>query len=90
MRTHAVIRLDFPSERHLAIILKALEPEAKGSPTSRSRVRVEAKGCRLTLSFEASDTSALRAAINSYLHWIALVKDTYLVLDSLDKESLAD
>jgi len=85
MRAHAVIRLDFPSEKHLAIVLKALEPEAKSAPTSRSRVRVEAEDCRLTLDFEASDTSALRAAINSYLHWIALVKDTYLVLESLGK-----
>jgi len=86
MRAHAVIRLDFPSEKHLAVVLKALKPEAKSAPTSRSRVRVESEGNRLTLNFEASDTSALRAAINSYLHWIALIKDTYLVLESLGKE----
>ena len=86
MRAHAVIRLDFPSERHLAVVLKALEPEAKSPPTPRSRVRVDGEGSRLTLSFEASDTPALRAAINSYLHWIALIKDTYFVLESLGKE----
>lgn len=86
MRAQAVIHIDFPSERHLAIVLKALEPEAKSPATSRSRVRVKGEGCRLTLSFEASDTSALRAAVNSYLHWIALIKDTYTVLESFGKE----
>lgn len=85
MNAHAIIRLDFPSERHLTIVLRALEPEAKSSPTSRSRVRVERKGSRLILSFKTSDTSALRAAINSYLHWIAIIKDTHFVLESLTK-----
>jgi len=83
MRAHAVIRLNFPSERHLAIVFKALEPETKSPLTSRSRVRVEGKGKKLTLSFEAEDTSALRAAMNSYLRWIALVNNTCSVLESL-------
>lgn len=86
MKAHAVIRLDFPSERHLAIVLKALEPEAKSSPTFRSRVRVESEGSKLILSFKTSNTSSLRAAINSYLHWIAIIKDTHIVLESLTKE----
>jgi tRNA threonylcarbamoyladenosine modification (KEOPS) complex Pcc1 subunit len=33
------------------------------------------------LIFEAQDTSALRAAINSYLHWILLTRE---VLESLE------
>jgi tRNA threonylcarbamoyladenosine modification (KEOPS) complex Pcc1 subunit len=35
----------------------------------------------LVLDFEAADTSALRAAMNSFLHWILLTKD---VLESLE------
>jgi tRNA threonylcarbamoyladenosine modification (KEOPS) complex Pcc1 subunit len=38
-------------------------------------------GDALILAFEAQDTSALRAAINSYLHWILLTRE---VLESLE------
>jgi len=86
MKAHAVIRLKFPSEKHLAILLKALEPEARSAPTLRSRVQVTGEGSTLTLSFAARDTSALRASINSYLHWIALVNEACLVLESLSKK----
>jgi len=86
MKAHAVIRLMFPSERHLAILLKALEPETKRAPTLRSRVQVAGEGSTLTLNFTARDTPALRASINSYLHWIALVNDACIVLESLSKK----
>jgi len=81
MRAHIVIRLNLPSERHIATVLRALKPEAKSPPTPRSRVRVDGEGSKLAVCFEASDTSALRAAINSYLHWIALIRDICFVLD---------
>jgi len=86
MKAHAVIRLKFPSERHLAILLKALEPETRSAPTFRSRVQLTSEGSTLTLNFTARDTSALRASINSYLRWIALVNDACLVLESLSKK----
>ncbi len=85
MRAQATIRLNFPSERHLTVVVKALEPEVNNLSTSRSRVFVEGQDKELTLSFRAEDTSALRAAVNSYLHWIALIKDAYFVLESLHR-----
>jgi tRNA threonylcarbamoyladenosine modification (KEOPS) complex Pcc1 subunit len=42
---------------------------------------MEKEGNVLNLIFEAQDTSALRAAINSYLHWILLTRE---VLESLE------
>jgi len=45
-------------------------------------------GTTLTLSFEASDTSALRAALNSYLRWVNIINDSCLVLDSMCKEQI--
>jgi tRNA threonylcarbamoyladenosine modification (KEOPS) complex Pcc1 subunit len=39
------------------------------------------EGNVLNLIFEAQDTSALRAAINSYLNWILLTRE---VLESLE------
>mgnify|MGYP001116243665 CR=1 FL=1 len=85
MRARAVVRLRFPSERHLSIVLTALKPETQSASTSRARFRLESEGRRLTMMFEADDTSALRAAMNSYLHWIALVNDACSVLESLSK-----
>jgi len=83
MRAHAVVRLRFPSKRHLSTVLNALKPETERPLTSRARVRLESEGNSLTMRFEAGDTSALRAAVNSYLHWIALVNEACSVLESL-------
>ena len=83
MKAYTSIHLRFPSKRHLIAALKALEPETRRAPTSRCQVQIMHEDNRLTLDLKAEDTSALRAAINSYLNWIALVKDTCVVLESL-------
>ncbi|UCE15956.1 MAG: hypothetical protein JSV12_08920 [Candidatus Bathyarchaeota archaeon] len=83
MKSHIVVRLNFPSEERLKIVLGALEPEARTSPSPRSRAKVEGEGSSLILSFEATDTSALRAAVNSYLRWVSLAHDMCSALDSL-------
>jgi len=86
MKAKAVVRLDFPSEAHLKIVFKALEPETKVSLARRSRAQIKSEGKRLKLIFEAADTSALRATVNSYLRWIALINDTCSVLRAVEKE----
>ena len=60
-----------------------LRPETDKTLTSRSRVQIRGEGEALTLIFEARDTSALRAVTNSYLRWIALVNDTWSVMENL-------
>ncbi len=84
MKRNAVVRLEFPSEKLVQTLLKALLPETKKPTTSRSKVLVEGKGKELTLRVEAQDTSALRATLNSYLRWVALVKDAYEVMAGLE------
>jgi len=74
MKAQAVIRLNFSSEKQLKVVLEALKPETRTPLTRRSRAQVKREGNSLTLSFEATDISALRAAINSYLRWIHLAK----------------
>jgi tRNA threonylcarbamoyladenosine modification (KEOPS) complex Pcc1 subunit len=86
LKSRIVIRLNFPSEERLKIVLSALEPETRTPPSPRSRAKVEGKGRNLILSFEATDTSALRAAVNSYLRWVGLVNDMCSALDSLREE----
>jgi len=82
MNATATIRLRFPTKQQLSAVFKALEPETRSPVTSRSKVTIikEDEALTLKLVFETKDTSALRAAVNSYLHWIRLTKET---LDSL-------
>ena len=82
MRAHAVVRLFFPSQKKSKIVLGALQPETKTIYTHRSRVFIKDRGKTLIIRFEAEDTSALRASINSFLRWAFLMKT---VLNSVDK-----
>ena len=75
MKAHAVIRLNFSSERQLEVVLQALKPETETSSTNRSEVHMTVEGQRLFLDFRAKDTSALRAAVNSYLRLIGVAMD---------------
>jgi KEOPS complex subunit Pcc1 len=87
MKRNAVITIQLPSEELLEILLQALLPETKKPATSRSKVIVEGANKKLTMRIEAQDTSALRATLNSYLRWVALVKDTYEATAKLEKTS---
>ena len=86
MKTQATVNLIFPSKEHLKIVLEALRPETKISSTGRSKVRVKGEGNRLTLFVEATDTSALRAALNSYLRWIVAINDACSVMEDIEKQ----
>jgi len=69
------------------MVLEALKPEALSHPSMRrSRVKVSKRQVNLVLWFEASDTSALRAAINSYLRWIMLINESIEAMQELDKK----
>ena len=72
MKAHAVIRLNFSSEKQLQVVLQALKPETETSSTLRSKVHMTTEDESLVLDFRAKDTSALRAAINSYLRLIGV------------------
>jgi tRNA threonylcarbamoyladenosine modification (KEOPS) complex Pcc1 subunit len=81
MKAKAIFRLKIKSKEQLDSIFEALEPETRVPVSNRSKVIIENEGNSLNLIFEAQDTSALRAAINSYLHWILLTRE---VLESLE------
>ena len=82
MKAQAIIRLNFSSEKQLKVVLDALKPETQTPSTRRSKVHMKSEGNSLTLDFRARDTSALRAAVNSYLRWILLTKT---VLESVSE-----
>ncbi|MEM2914907.1 MAG: KEOPS complex subunit Pcc1 [Candidatus Bathyarchaeia archaeon] len=81
-RASAIIRFEFPWEKEAKITLEALKPEVKSSPRHRSKVQLTQQGRELRLTFEAKDTIALRASINSYLRWLHLLHDLYETLES--------
>lgn len=81
MKAKAVVRLRFPSKRHLDIFLKALEPEVKKPATTRSKASIEEKENFLVLKVEAKDTVALRATLNAFLRWINSVANVLEVLE---------
>ena len=78
----AAIRIDLPTERQARVVLKALKPETETSPTPRSRVEIKLDGRKILLRFEAKDTTALRASINSYTRWVRLIEDTISKFES--------
>jgi len=87
MKASTVITLHFPSKKRLEMVLKALKPETEMHPSMRrSKVKASTKQNSLTLRFEAEDTSALRASINSYLRWIMLINDSFLAIEEISKK----
>lgn len=86
MKRNATITLDFPSKALAEMVLDALQPETRKPATSRSTVHLfEDYPEKLTLRVEAKDTPAMRATVNSYLRWIALVTDIYDFTTRLEK-----
>jgi tRNA threonylcarbamoyladenosine modification (KEOPS) complex Pcc1 subunit len=47
-----------------------LRPESEMPSSSRSHVNIHIQEEGILLTIKASDTTAMRAAINSYLRWI--------------------
>ena len=72
MKAQAVVRLEFISEKQLKVVLEALKPETETSSTNRSIVNMNSENQSLVLEFNAKDTSALRASMNSYLRLIGV------------------
>jgi len=80
-RRFAKLKLELPSEKEAEIFLKSLKPETETLATPRSNVWIEQDGSLLIFHFEANDTTALRASLNSYLRWLHMLKEIHEILD---------
>ena len=58
----------------LDAIKTALIPEAESPSSERSRTEVTIQDNELVIETFASDTTALRASLNSYLRWVQGIK----------------
>ncbi len=67
----AVLRLSTPDA---ATVYGALAPEA-GRDIPRTKVRASMEDGSMVLKVDATDLSALRAALNSYLRWIMVAQE---------------
>ena len=81
----ATVRLQLSSEKRLDYIFNALLPETEKPVTKRSQVMLARDSDSIMLKFEATDTVALRAALNAYLRWIQSV---IKVIKTLKRSSL--
>ena len=84
MKAKAAVRLRFSSEKRLAAVINALAPELKKQITTRAKAKLTRDSLSLVLNVEATDTVALRAALNAYLRWI---NSTLTVLESVENNS---
>jgi len=57
------------------VIIRALRPEADTPSSDRSSTVMEKGLNSVTIRVSASDTTALRANVNSYLHWVQGIID---------------
>jgi tRNA threonylcarbamoyladenosine modification (KEOPS) complex Pcc1 subunit len=73
---HAAIRVHRPTTQATDRVAQALAPEvSREVPRSRAEiVRVDPTSLELRIS--AADTSACRAALNTYLSWVGLILST--------------
>ncbi len=68
-KASAEIRVKVPEEV-VEALMDALRPEAESPSSERSSTRVRRGVNGIVISTEASDTTAMRAAVNSYLRWV--------------------
>ncbi len=73
-RSEAEVEFSFPSEELARKAVEALKPE-EDQPGGRSMVKLSVRGRRLLLRIRARDTPSLRAALNSFLRLVAVVRD---------------
>ncbi|MCW4049388.1 MAG: KEOPS complex subunit Pcc1 [Candidatus Bathyarchaeota archaeon] len=59
------------------VILNALQPEVESPSSERSSVKVKRGKNGVLITTSASDITALRASLNSYLRWIQGMLDMF-------------
>jgi tRNA threonylcarbamoyladenosine modification (KEOPS) complex Pcc1 subunit len=74
LKASAEIRVDVPDEI-VEAILDALSPEIESPSSERSITNVQRTVDGILIATEATDTTAMRAAVNSYLHWVQGILD---------------
>lgn len=80
MHAKAVVRLKFPSEKHLRVTYHALLPEASRPGSKHGHVAIELESPFLALKVDAENSIVLRSTLNAYLRWIRSTENVLEVL----------
>ena len=72
LSAEAQFEIEFDSEKEAEIVLSAIKPEIKDSPSDRTTTDIWCENKTLTIDIKAQDTPSLRASVNSYLRWVIL------------------
>ncbi|MCL2172326.1 MAG: hypothetical protein LBH62_05995 [Nitrososphaerota archaeon] len=75
------VHIKFCDTKQLVTAVAALKPEVNSSVTHRSNVALQTHDGLLSLTIDAQDTVALRAAVNAYLRWIASTTNVVEVIE---------
>ena len=67
----ATLTIDLEDSNLADILYSAIKPETESVPSDRATASLSKKDSRLTISINAGDLTALRAAMNSYLAWVS-------------------
>jgi len=73
----SVIKLEL-DEKLLQAIDVALQPESESPSSERSKTSISIEDEHLIITTYASDTTALRASMNSYLRWVEGIQNIVL------------
>jgi tRNA threonylcarbamoyladenosine modification (KEOPS) complex Pcc1 subunit len=69
-RAQAILSIDLDSIL-VDILYSAIKPETESVPSDRATTNLTKKDNQLTVTINANDLTALRAAMNSFLAWIS-------------------
>jgi KEOPS complex subunit Pcc1 len=73
------VRLELDT-RLIEAVDTALQPESETPSSERSKTEISVNGNQLVITTYASDTSALRASLNSYLRWVEGIQNIVVSL----------
>lgn len=77
---NAIIKIDL-DEAVLRVIDTALSPETETPSSERSETSIDIVDGTLVIETQASDTTALRASLNSYLRWVEGIQNILMSLE---------
>jgi tRNA threonylcarbamoyladenosine modification (KEOPS) complex Pcc1 subunit len=63
------------SAEFVRVLKGALQPEVEQPSSERSAIEISGEASTLRMRIKASDVSAMRAALNSYLRWVEAIID---------------
>lgn len=81
---HSLLEIPLESDRVANILYSALLPETESIPSDRATTSVYVRGSSLFVEINASDLTAMRAALNSYIAWISACLRTINSVDVSD------